>query len=174
MSASRPSGGTAAHASGGAVDPDVDLHQPGQRREWSRHRWVLPVVALGGMLGASARHALELAWPAAVDGFPWATFLTNVSGCLLIGLLMVQVVEVGQAHPLVRPFLGVGVLGGYTTFSTYAVQATTLTDASRPGLALLYLLSTLAGALVAVAAGVFAARGLVVLAQRSRRHLESR
>jgi len=130
-------------------------------REWSRHRWVLPVVALGGAVGASGRHAIDLLWPAQAGGFPWGTFAVNVSGCLLIGVLMVHVVEVGRTHPLVRPFLGVGVLGGYTTFSTYAVQATSLTTAERPALALGYLFGTLAAAMAAVVAGVFAARTLV-------------
>lgn len=157
------------------VDPDIDLHLRGQRREWTAHRWVLPVVALGGMLGASARHALELTWPAAPTALPWATLVTNASGCLLIGMLMVQVVEVGRAHPLLRPFLGVGVLGGYTTFSTYAVQTRTLWAHGHPGLSLAYLLLTPALALVAVALGVFTARaGHRARAAVSRRRARSR
>lgn len=173
MSAPRPPGtGTTGPAT--AVDPDVDLHVPGQRREWTRHRWVLPVIALGGMAGASARYALEVAWASEPHEFPWATLLTNASGCLLIGLLMVQVVEVGRAHPLVRPFLGVGVLGGYTTFSTYAVQADALLREEEPVLALTYAVGTVVAALVAVTCGVFAARALVRLRQRSRRRHEDR
>jgi CrcB protein len=140
------------------VDPDVDLHVPDQRREWAAHRWVIPAIALGGAVGASARHALELAWPAGAEALPWATLVTNVTGCLLIGMLMVQVVEVGRAHPLLRPFLGVGVLGGYTTFSTYAVQTRGLWSAGHPGVALLYAALTPALALAAVAAGVVTAR----------------
>jgi CrcB protein len=46
-----------------AIDPDTDLHVRGARREWSAFRRVLPVIALGGMAGASARHALDLVWP---------------------------------------------------------------------------------------------------------------
>ena len=109
-----------------AVDPDVDLHVPDQRLEWDRKRFVLPVIAAGGMLGAGARHAASLAWPAPPGSFPWTTLGVNVAGCLLIGALMVLVVEVGGAHPLLRPFAGVGVLGGFTTFSTYAVETTEL------------------------------------------------
>jgi CrcB protein len=71
----------------------------------------------------------------------------------------------------VRPFLGVGVLGGYTTFSTYAVQTHSLLRAHRPGLALAYLLGTLLAAMVGVAVGVAAARGLVRL-RGARRHDE--
>ena len=114
---------------------------------------MLPTIAVGGMLGASARHGLELAWPVHAGEFPWATFVTNVGGCALIGLLMVYVVELGAGHPLLRPFVGVGVLGGFTTFSTYAVQTTDLMDAREPALALVYLFGTVAAALVAVLAG---------------------
>jgi len=145
----------------GPVDSDVDLHEPEQRREWSAHRWVLPTIAVGGMAGASARHALEVLWPARPNGFPWATFATNVSGCALIGLLMVYVVDLGAGHPLLRPFIGVGVLGGYTTFSTFAVQADHLIASGSPALALLYLFGSVAAAVVAVATGTTAGRWLL-------------
>lgn len=135
----------------------------------SAHRRVLPVIAVGGMLGASARHGLEIAWPAAAGGFPWATFVTNLGGCALIGLLMVYVVELGAGHPLLRPFVGVGVLGGFTTFSTYAVQTTGLVDDHRPALALVYLFGTLAAALLAVTLGVVLGRALLRLLARGRR-----
>ena len=121
----------------------------------------LAAVALGGMVGASARYALELAWPPAPAGLPWATLLTNALGCLLIGVLMVYVVERGGAHPLLRPFAGVGVLGGFTTFSTYAVQVDQRAD--QPALALAYLVVTPVAALLAVATGVVATRGVLTL-----------
>jgi CrcB protein len=142
------------------ADPDVDPQVEGARREWSGHRWVLPVIALGGMTGASARHALDLAWVSGPSQIPGSTLLINASGCLLIGMLMVQVVEVGRAHPLWRPFLGVGALGGYTTFSTYAVQTRELWSHGQAGLSVLYLLLTPALAMTAVAVGVFLARAL--------------
>jgi CrcB protein len=151
---------SSAGAGPGRVDHDVDVRVPGSRRGWSSHRWVLPVIALGGMLGASARHALELLWTASAGQWPWATLVTNLSGCVLIGMLMVQVVEVGRAHPLLRPFLGVGLLGGYTTFSTYAVQTRALWTHGRGDLSLLYLFLTPALALVGVVAGVVMARAL--------------
>jgi len=134
------------------------------------HRSVLAVIALGGMLGAAARHGLELAWPATPGAIPWATLVTNVSGCLLIGLLMVHVVEGGRAHPLLRPFVGVGVLGGYTTFSTYAVQSRDLLAGGHGLVALAYLFGTLASALVAVVLGVVAARGLLAGRRRLTHH----
>ena len=121
----------------------------------------MPAIALGGMLGAAGRYALELAWPHGAGSLPWATLVTNVSGCLLIGVLMVYVIEVSAGalrHPLVRPFLGVGVLGGYTTFSTYTVQSETLVADGRPLLGLAYLFGTLVAALAAVVVGVAIAR----------------
>ena len=145
----------------GPVDPDVDLHDPDQQREWARHRVVLPVIAAGGMVGASVRHLAEVTWPAADGGVPWATLAVNVAGCLLIGVLMVLVVEVGGAHPLVRPFLGVGVLGGFTTFSTYTGEVVVLLADAHPLRAVGYLVGTVVLALAAVTLGVVAARGVV-------------
>lgn len=111
---------------------------------------VVAVVALGGALGAVARYALALHWPAQPGGFPWATFWTNVVGCAVIGVFMVVITEVRAAHRLVRPFFGTGVLGGFTTFSTYAVDIQRLVDHGRPATGLAYLAATLLAALTAV------------------------
>ncbi|MEV4288169.1 CrcB family protein [Nonomuraea bangladeshensis] len=138
------------------IDPDVDLHVPAQRAEL--HWPVLAVIAAGGALGALARHGLQSALPAPPGGFPWATFWGNVSGCLLIGVLMVVITEVRPAHRLVRPFLGVGVLGGYTTFSTYVVDVRRVVEAGAPVVGLAYLAATMAAALAAVAAGMWLTR----------------
>ena len=126
---------------------------------------VLAAVAVGGALGALARYGLASAWPHPRDHFPWATFVTNVSGCLLIGILMVLITEVWSAHRLIRPFLGVGVLGGYTTFSTYTGEVQQLVAAGAPSIGLVYLIGTPVAALAAVYLGVAATR----LAARSRR-----
>lgn len=121
-----------------------------------RHRisWRLTVaVAAGGALGSAARYVLAEAWPSAPHGFPWATFITNVTGCLAIGLLL----GVGRP-PAVRAFLSTGVLGGFTTFSTYAVQSDELWRADLPWPALAYLAGTLVAALAAVRLGTLAVR----------------
>ncbi|MFJ2814841.1 fluoride efflux transporter CrcB [Streptomyces sp. NPDC087294] len=119
---------------------------------------VLAVVALGGAIGASARYAIALRWPAASGGFPWGTFWTNVVGCAVIGVFMVVITDVRAAHRLVRPFFGTGVLGGFTTFSTYAVDIQRLVDSGHPGTGLAYLAATLCAALAAVWLGVTLAR----------------
>nr|WP_229897570.1 CrcB family protein [Streptomyces finlayi] len=122
---------------------------------------VLGAVSLGGALGAAARYAALLAWPASGAGFPWALFGINVVGSGLIGVLMVLVVESGlRVHPLVRPFLGVGVLGGFTSFSTYAMDLSGLLARGELLTAVGYLLGTLAGALGAVWAGAVLTRRL--------------
>lgn len=131
------------------------------RRGRARHAtsWpVLGAVSVGGALGALARYGVGEALPGTRTGFPWATFLVNVSGCLLIGVLMVLVTDVWGSHRLIRPFLGVGVLGGYTTFSTYVVDVQRLVGHGAALTALAYLAGTALAALSAVYAGVTVTR----------------
>ncbi|WP_055564247.1 fluoride efflux transporter CrcB [Streptomyces atriruber] len=116
------------------------------------------VVAAGGGIGAVARYAAAVEWPAASDGFPWTTLVVNAAGCAAIGVLMVLVTEVGTAHPLVRPFLGTGVLGGFTTFSTYAVDIERLVRGGHARTGLAYLALTLVAALAAVWAAAWTTR----------------
>ncbi|WP_068691460.1 fluoride efflux transporter FluC [Thermobifida halotolerans] len=118
-------------------------------------------VAAGGMLGALARHAVLVALPQAPATVDWATFLVNVTGCALIGVLMEVITRRPGTHPLLRPFLGVGVLGGYTTFSASVTDATAALTAGHPRVALLSLAANLAGALVAVWAASTATAALL-------------
>lgn len=122
---------------------------------------VLAAVAAGGVLGAEARAGMAALLPAPAGGFPVGTLVVNATGCLLIGVLLVLVVETGRGHPLARPFLGVGVLGGYTTFSGYAVDAQRLIDAGHPGTAIAALAATPLLALAAVAVAARATRAAV-------------
>ena len=104
---------------------------------------ILGVVAAGGAIGSAARWGLGLALPRDPAGWPLATWLANVSGALLLGGLVVLVADVWPDSRLVRPFWGVGVLGGYTTFSSYAVEVHLLVLGGHPGLAAGYALGTL-------------------------------
>ncbi|MFE6049768.1 fluoride efflux transporter CrcB [Kitasatospora sp. NPDC056446] len=124
------------------------------------------VVAVGGAIGAVARYAAGLGWETGPSAFPWTTLLINVVGCAVIGVFLVVITEGRQAHPLVRPFFGTGVLGGFTTFSTYAVDVRRLLEEGRPGPALAYLGLTLLGALLAVWAAAGLTRRLVHRAVR--------
>ena len=119
---------------------------------------VLVAVAVGGALGASARYGVSVWLPSPAGTFPWSTFWVNVSGCLLIGVLMVLIGEVWSTHRLLRPFLGTGVLGGYTTFSAYTVDGLVLLGGGHARLGLIYLGATLVFALAAVCVGVFLTR----------------
>ena len=113
------------------------------------------------MIGATARYGIDLLWPRATGGFPWAILVVNVSGCALIGVLIVVIVEIRFAHRLARPFLATGVLGGFTTFSTYAVEVQRLTAEGSLAVALVYLVLTPSAALASVWGGtVFARRAL--------------
>ena len=102
---------------------------PAARRVRAAPPWpVLGVVSAGGVLGALARYGLGVAYPHPAAGFPWVTFAVNVSGCLLIGVLMVLITDVWSGHRLLRTFLGTGMLGGYTTFSTYMFESNGLIE----------------------------------------------
>ncbi|WP_269858683.1 fluoride efflux transporter CrcB [Streptomyces sp. RPT161] len=134
-------------------------HQPGPRFtpsppiRRSPLRGQLPalaVIALGGALGACARYGASLLWPTGHGTFPWTTLLVNAVGCAVIGVFMVVITEGVSAHRLVRPFFGTGVLGGFTTFSTYAVDTQRLLTRGQIGVALGYLTGTAVAALVSV------------------------
>jgi CrcB protein len=133
---------------------------------WHGQAPVVAVVALGGGVGAAARYGASLLWPARAGGLPWTTFGVNLVGCAVIGVFMVVITDVWAAHRLVRPFFGTGVLGGFTTFSTYTVDIQKLVDAGHPRTALAYLFATLLGALASVWLAVTATRRLLAWRQR--------
>ncbi|MYU47742.1 chromosome condensation protein CrcB [Streptomyces sp. SID7803] len=117
------------------------------------------MVASAVPSGASARYGAALLWPTATGTFPpWTTLVVNVVGCAVIGVFMVIISEVWAAHRLVRPFFGTGVLGGFTTFSTYAVDIERLVSKDRAGTGLVYLGVTLLAALAAVWSAVWLTR----------------
>ena len=122
---------------------------------------VLGVVAAGGVIGALARYQIGRWWPAPVNGFPAATLCINLLGCVLIGVVLVVITERITPHPLVRPFVVTGVLGGFTTFSTYALDIQVLLSHGRVDTALLYLLATAAGSIGAAALGMAMTRRLL-------------
>lgn len=114
-------------------------------------------MAVGGGTGGALRYALSLQAPPGI-GWPWATFAANVSGSFLLGVLMVGVLARPGVHRLLRPLLGVGLLGGWTTLSAYVLEAHQLVAAGRAGLAVAYLAATAVVAVAAVAAGAALAR----------------
>jgi CrcB protein len=115
-------------------------------------------AALGGVLGALARWAVAEALPHSPDAWPWATFLVNLTGCLVIGVLLAVLLARFAHSTWLRPFLAVGVLGGYTTYSTFTVDVVHLTEAGRPALAAGYVLASVIGGVAAVVVGLLAGR----------------
>ncbi|WP_432043895.1 fluoride efflux transporter CrcB [Streptomyces cadmiisoli] len=130
-----------------AIDPWPPAKAPSPKRRQSE---ILAAIAAGGVIGACARYGATLICPTAPAAFPWTTFWINVTGCAAMGILMVLITERFTVHPLVRPLLGTGVLGGYTTFSTATLDTRRLLDAGRPGTGLLYAAATLLAAFAAI------------------------
>jgi len=123
--------------------------------------WNYIYIAIFGVLGCCARFAMtgliQLLWG---NGFPDATLFINLSGAFIMGFLFVETLERLTLNPAVRTGILTGFLGGYTTFSTYALEAATLATTGQPLVALLYIaLSNVLGVLAAFA-GAYIARNL--------------
>ena len=115
-------------------------------------------VALGGAIGASARFAVNLAAARLFGmGFPVGTLCVNVLGSFAMGVLAVVLLD--RASPL-APFLLTGVLGGFTTFSAFALDTTVLWQRGDSGLAMGYVLASVVLSLAAVSAGLAIGRGI--------------
>lgn len=117
------------------------------------------LVMLGGAIGAGGRYAVGLFAARASLGFPWATLIVNLSGGLAMGLLAGAVARQAALDGPLWLFLGVGVLGGFTTFSAFSLDAVALVERGEIGSALAYVLTSVAGALALFAAGLAATRG---------------
>jgi CrcB protein len=118
------------------------------------------LVAVGGAIGTVLRY-LAGVWIMTHlgPGFPWGTFFVNVSGSFLIGVFLV-LTEGGVLPAETRLFLAVGVLGGYTTFSTFSYETLQLLASGGLGPALLNALGQLLAGFIAVYLGVILARGI--------------
>ena len=150
------------------VDPDIELgtgDPPAAvtKRFREHHSQVAIVVAvgIGGACGAVARYAVSLGIPTGTAGFPWSTFVINVTGSAFLGLLLVVLVEQFPRGRLTRPIVGTGVIGAYTTFSTFEIDAVNLVRAGHPTTAVIYVTASVIAGLVAVWAGMTGARALL-------------
>jgi CrcB protein len=121
---------------------------------------VLAAVAAGGALGAPARYGIALAVTVTPGTFPWGTFWINVSGSFVLGVLLAVLLARHPADRYLRPFLAVGFLGSYTTYSTFAVESDLLIRNGRVGVALAYAVASLGVGLAAVAGGLWLGRRL--------------
>lgn len=124
---------------------------------------ILLLIALGGAIGSVLRFltgkiSLALWGPE----FPWGTLIVNVVGCFIMGILAGLLAQYSELSHEVRNFLLVGVLGGFTTFSAFALDAVTFYQRGALGLALTYVLASVVISILAVAAGLFLVRELTV------------
>jgi CrcB protein len=158
-------------------DLPIDLDTPPQDVAEERQRPllflrsrrdVLLVIGAGGALGSLARWGVGALVPWTSDTFPWATFIENVSGGFALGVLMVFVLDVWPPHRYLRPFLCVGFLGGYTTFSTYMLETRHLLADDQIATAFTYLGGSLMAGLAAVWVGIASARLAALGSQRRR------
>ena len=117
-------------------------------------------VALGGAIGASARHGLGVAMLRFFGpGFPLGTFLANIIGGLLMGLLMGWLMrETPEGSDSIRLFAGVGVLGGFTTFSAFSLEAMRMLESKSYGIFFGYVGASVVLSIAAVALGLFIMR----------------
>jgi len=160
------------------LDPDLDVETGGEaapaprgvRRPSSRGRGpavaaTLGAVFCGGFLGTVGRDLVERAWPTQTGHFPTATFVINTSGAFLLGLLLTVLIErvplrSGWLGPRpavaarIRAFMGAGMLGGWTTYSTLAVEAVALARGGKLALAAGYLAISLVCGISGTAAGI--------------------
>lgn len=111
-------------------------------------------VGLGGFIGSAARYAVSVGLGAATaDRFPWATFVANCLGCLLIGLVAGASARAPVSEP-VRLFLVTGILGGFTTFSAFGLESLILLRRGETAFALLYIVGSVAVGIAAVWIGL--------------------
>ncbi len=130
---------------------------------------MLGAVAAGGALGALGRYTLEERFsPADPAAFPATTLAINLGGALALGFVMTLVLEVWPPTRLVRPLLGIGLLGAFTTMSGFVLELERMASAGAVGGALLYAAVSIAGGLVAMLTGIAAARAAPRLARRGR------
>lgn len=125
------------------------------RRRWLRlHLIIASAVAAGGAVGGLARHGLSVAFPYAPGEIPYVILAINIGGAFVLGALGRWLVAQHPEHRLLRYALTTGLMGAFTTFSTYALDTVWLIDAGHPAAALGYLTASLGLGLAAAGAGL--------------------
>ena len=119
------------------------------------------IVFIGGGLGAALRHGVNVTLPKLTGaGFPYATLFENVTGSLVMGLLTGYFAFKGDASQHWRLFLTTGILGGYTTFSAFSLDAVLLYERGAIGQAAAYVVGSVALAIAGLMVGLAVVRHL--------------
>lgn len=119
-------------------------------------------VMIGGAIGAGARHLVGQWVIARIgSGFPWGTLSINIAGSLAMGLLIGWLAR-GDAGETMRLFVGVGILGGFTTFSAFSLDFWVLFERGQAGQAFAYVFASVVGAIIACGLGLFITRQVSV------------
>ena len=120
------------------------------------------LVGIGGAIGAMARHGVGLASIKSLGpGFPYGTLIVNILGSFMMGLLIAWLARrTGGASNEVRLFIATGFLGGFTTFSAFSLDTIVLYERGEPGLALIYVVASVAASVLALVAGLWLVRGM--------------
>lgn len=137
------------------------LHVPAARRPRFRGRAdpsILLVILIGGGLGTLARYGVSRVIHVSKDTFPWATFTTNLVGAFALGLFLTLLLERFPPSRFARPFVAIGFLGGFTTFSTMAVETVLLCKDGSPVIGVGYLVASVLFGLAACSLGIVLAR----------------
>lgn len=165
------------------MDPDLDRAEderhrstrtadgpfsPGLRPRWPRIHWrTIGAIGAGGFFGGLARYGVGLAWDTRAGAFPWPTFAINTSGAFALALLLVLVLEVLPPTTYLRPALGTGFCGAYTTFSSVALATDQLTAQGLAHVAALYVAASVFAGLSATSSGIVLGRSIA--ARKSQR-----
>ncbi|MFN2518902.1 MAG: CrcB family protein [Jatrophihabitantaceae bacterium] len=162
------------------IDPDLDSaagpaeragpspFEHARRSRWPRLRAdVLLAIFLGGCLGGWARYGATSTWPTRNWRFPWATLSVNVAGVFLLMLVVVATADIVSSRYL-RPLLGTGFCGAFTTFSSIAVTTDLLFAHHHPRTAIAYLAASIVAGLAAAAFGLVLGRAVAANRRRAR------
>ncbi len=154
-------------SAGGAANPATPAGAshaeagPSRRARWPRLPLaVLGMVFVGGCAGGAARYAVTSGWPVPADRFPWPIFAVNTAGAFLLPIVVVIAVQLRPGRWL-RPLIGTGFCGAFTTFSTVVVGVVQLASHHHDGLAAAYLGASILAALGAGSLGLLTGRSVL-------------
>ncbi len=157
------------------IDPDYEARNgrpPRADPERCRaERTLVATIGLAGAAGSLCRYGVATVVSSPASSFPWSTFWINVTGSALIGFVLVLLLDRFPGARLARPLVVTGFLGGFTTFSTYMVDADLLVRNGDVTTAVLYVVVSVGVGMAAVAGGIVLARVMIRIEHRLNEHL---